>query len=104
MGKLIPPEKKQKIKCIESYNSNNNYYYCIKRLIKLQRRIRKYLKTKKKSIANIGNFTQVDTLIFMNDDNKQGDIDDNNEFNFFKFSTHLSCMKKKSTRLNQDNK
>ena len=54
-----------------------------------------YLKKKKKTIANIGNFTQVDTLIFMNDDNDKGDIDDNNEFNFVKFSTHLSCMKNK---------
>ena len=52
-----------------------------------------YLKKKKKTIANIGNFTQVDTLIFMNDDNDKGDIDDNNEFNFVKFSTHLSSIK-----------
>ena len=85
---------------IESYDSSINFFYYIKKVTLIQRRFRRYIKTKRKNVANMGNFTQVDTIIFMRNDHEKENIDNDNEFDYNKFSTLTSCMKKKKDKKN----
>ena len=74
---------------IEPYDSKNNFFYYMKKIIFIQRKVKSFLKRKQMKLANLGNLTQVEFHYYMRGDHNEKEGGDSHfEVNFAKFSTN----------------
>ena len=56
---------------IEPYDSKNNFFYYMKKIIFIQRKVKSFLKRKQMKLANLGNLTQVEFHYYMGGDQNE---------------------------------